>query len=132
VVALTGRTLVAAVEHESSVVHFHDMRRHAAHVGSIRCRAKVLAMLHLPHLHNTFVTSHADMVMRTWNLDDGPSSTRWSIKTQWPLADNQHCLCYAPSHGLLFSGATGGTVGVQNSEMRFMYTHTHMITRGSE
>lgn len=72
--ALKGRRIVAAVEQESSVVHLYDMNRFGAHMATLKddgVKAAVLATAYLPFPKNLFVTSHADMRMRVWNLDEG-------------------------------------------------------------
>lgn len=113
---LANKKLLAFVEEGTHTIHFHDMS-HAnsppTPYGQIHVKSDVMAMTYIPDLvgRSYFVTVHADLVIRTWNLDEGPLSTRWRIHSSWPVAASIECIAWVPTHRLIFSGTISGEVG---------------------
>jgi hypothetical protein len=101
--------LLATVEHESTAVHFYAINHpNIPPIGSIRSKGKVLAMADMPWPISSFATSHADLFIRTWYLDDTHSTAhKWGMKQQWPVSQTQYSLCYNQAHRLLVSGGSG-------------------------
>jgi hypothetical protein len=56
-------------------VNIFDMATNGRLHGSLRSRASVVAMTYVPE-ETVLVTAHTDLVLRTWNLDEGPLSSR--------------------------------------------------------
>lgn len=113
---LAGKKLLAYVEEGTHVIYFMDMSHpHCPPTiyGEIQVTSDVMAMASIPDLfgRSYLVTAHADMVMRTWNMDEGPISTHWRIKSSWPVAASLECIAWVPPHRLIFSGSISGEVG---------------------
>ena len=116
VCVIAPKKLVAFVEEETYAIHFLEMSHHPTNVpteaGTIHIESEVLAMIFIPDIggRSLFVTAHTDLVMRTWNLDEGPLSTRWRMKASWPVKSSVQSMCWSPAHKLIFSGGIAGEV----------------------
>jgi len=116
VCVIPTKKLAAFIEEGTLTIHFLDMSQHPTtvpvEVGTIHTDTIILAMVYIPEHqgHSLFVTAHADLVMRAWNLDEGPLSSRWQVKASWPVKSSVQSICWSPSHRLIFSGGINGEV----------------------